>query len=827
MEKKYIWVIGCLLFLCFQFKIYSQSNIDKRKRNEILELSNNRRTAYVIITAEKTIPAEDYAAKELSEHFYKITGAKFPIISEKEKLFSSKGIYVGQTEFAASKGINFSELNEEEWIIKNYGKDLVLSGGRPRGTLYAVYEFLEQGIGCHWFDGYMEVIPDIPNLCIKEQDIHNKPIFWDRDIYTACPENENDFILRARNKDTRPKPAKFGFGYPLGTHTFYSYSRNFPEDKLEYHAMDSAGNRPKATSPSGPGQICLTNPDARENVLQQIEKSIEKNLKSTEKSTDGSRPQLVYFINPNDTPWICQCPDCKSLAEKEEADSGPYIDFINYIADSIKEKYPEVLIEGWAYANTMKPPKTIYPKDNVVIRIIQLKGEWAVDAIGKDNFSQWSPAWYPDIFRPRIHYANYRANEVLLGWEKISQHLAVWDYWRLYRQQFLSPYINLKSIYYDLQLFGCKKVGSMFAEDEICFDSFFWLKTWAGWKLMQNPYQDIDKLVKIFMDGYYGPAAEKMTSYLNYMEDSIDAVPQESGNMSSMRTFERPYLTFEFYKTCEHLLDEAEALCETGSPYLLNVQRERIPVDAGIIAMWHILGYQLPVGESMPWDKSFLIERYRKNCLNQIEQRHFHGNKESVENDIKKLIEISESYKGVFLRPLVSTGENNLLKNGNFSEGLNGWTYPESELVIVPEIDRLETCSGGACIVGRGIEGKQFLVSQQVEPVKGINKYRLSGWIKIKDFTNLWQAHIQATISLRNLDGKIVNKVVADCNTHHEINNMGWHFRGKEFEVPKDESIISISVTIFTEHPSGKGPKESRPNRGTVWFDEIVLEPVI
>ena len=37
-------------------------------------------------------------------------------------------------------------------MIRTVGDNLILTGGRPRGTLYAVYEFLERPVGCHWLD---------------------------------------------------------------------------------------------------------------------------------------------------------------------------------------------------------------------------------------------------------------------------------------------------------------------------------------------------------------------------------------------------------------------------------------------------------------------------------------------------------------------------------------------------------------------------------------------------------------------------------------------------------------------------------------------------
>ncbi len=811
-------------------------------QGRMLEISTSGETEYSIITGSGAIPAEEFAAEELSGHLARVTGAEFRIISETDAEQPAKAIYVGHTRFAAGKNIDFSALGEEEWVIKTFGDNLVLTGGRPRGTLYAVYEFLEEEVGCRWFGitgtisevktqlshpnirlerpyEYNEAIPSIPSLRIGSLDQRNKPAFWQRliGIGTRTP-YMHPAAIRVRNKDNRPPPEGFserlGFGRAGLFHSFYSLSHDFPEDKPEYRAMNHAGQRPQATSPSGPGQICLTNPGAREHVLGRVIDRLARDRKAAEKAGDGRVPEKIVPVTPNDSHWACQCPDCKAFIEREEADSGPYLDFVNYIADGIRDQYPDVMVEGWAYSNFMKPPGTIRPRDNVSIRVIQLKGEWAVDAARRDS-PNWLPEWSPDYFRPRNHPVNRRATEeILLEWSRITPHLSVWDYWVVYLEPFLTPYVNMRSIYQDLRLYRDSGVGSIYAAHWFQTTSFYWLKIWGGWKLMQDPDRNLDELVKIFMDGYYGPAAEKMTEYFNHLEDSIAAVPAEAGNMSSMRTSERPYLTLEFYETCQRLLDQAEALCEEGSRYLSNVQHERISVDSGLYAMWHILEYQLPAGKFMPRDKQAIVERYKSRA--------------GVE-DARGLKNISESHRNTFLAPLASTGKNNLLMNGDFSEGLAGWRlYPEKKDVIVPGTDRIAVReAGGASLKGAGEEGKQVLVSQQVEALEGVNRYRLSGWIKKEGFTNSWQANIQASVAIRTADGRVKDRTAAAWNSHYRTNHMGWRFIGKEFGADEGEKIISLTVTLSTSPPGGREiTTYGRPNRGTVWFDDIALEPV-
>ena len=102
-----------------------------------IELARDGKTAYAIIRNTNATPAEIFAAKELSAFLEKATGAKFAVISETNQPLPQKAIYVGWTDFAG-RHADLSKLGAEDWIIKTKDKNLILAGGRPRGTLYAV-----------------------------------------------------------------------------------------------------------------------------------------------------------------------------------------------------------------------------------------------------------------------------------------------------------------------------------------------------------------------------------------------------------------------------------------------------------------------------------------------------------------------------------------------------------------------------------------------------------------------------------------------------------------------------------------------------------------
>ncbi len=252
-----------------------------------LVISHDGKTDFVVVGAHNATEAESMAAKELAEYLGKVTGAEFPLVVENKAPRASRKIYVGWTDFAARRSADGSTLGEEEWIIRTVGRDLVIIGGRSRGTLYGVYEFLERELGCHWLDESTEVVPKIPNLKLGEVNRRGQPAFWTRAIsggYYSIDSGlyTKDQAYRARNKvngrASGSLPAKFGFevcyGSPKRCHTFASYAKDFPPEHPEYLSMNAKGERIGATSGNGPGGICLTHPEVRRLVLARLKKFI-------------------------------------------------------------------------------------------------------------------------------------------------------------------------------------------------------------------------------------------------------------------------------------------------------------------------------------------------------------------------------------------------------------------------------------------------------------------------------------------------------------------------------------------------------------------------
>ena len=97
-----------------------------------LYLTNKAKSEYVIAVSENQIPSEITASKELQTYIAKSTGVTLPIVKESELKPNSPAIFVGRTDFAVSLGL--VPDGEEQWVIKTVNNNLVLTGGRPRGT---------------------------------------------------------------------------------------------------------------------------------------------------------------------------------------------------------------------------------------------------------------------------------------------------------------------------------------------------------------------------------------------------------------------------------------------------------------------------------------------------------------------------------------------------------------------------------------------------------------------------------------------------------------------------------------------------------------------
>ena len=106
------------------------------------KLVGNGYSNYAIVLPQSVILPEETAAKELLSMLKRISGAELPIV--RNETDAGKALLLGRNDRTAQLlGVDFRELRPDEILLKQCSDDLVLSGDRPRGPLYAVLEIRE------------------------------------------------------------------------------------------------------------------------------------------------------------------------------------------------------------------------------------------------------------------------------------------------------------------------------------------------------------------------------------------------------------------------------------------------------------------------------------------------------------------------------------------------------------------------------------------------------------------------------------------------------------------------------------------------------------
>ncbi|MBL7186938.1 MAG: hypothetical protein ISS70_11520 [Phycisphaerae bacterium] len=136
-------------------------------KDNTIAISRNGATKAVIVVAADAAEPERHAAAELADFLQQITGAKFEIepapAEGKSRLLIGPGAAkLAQADFSTDG------LGADGIIIRNVADDLILAGGHPRGTLYAVYTFLEDNLGCRWWSSKVSTIPKKPTVMVGD-----------------------------------------------------------------------------------------------------------------------------------------------------------------------------------------------------------------------------------------------------------------------------------------------------------------------------------------------------------------------------------------------------------------------------------------------------------------------------------------------------------------------------------------------------------------------------------------------------------------------------------------------------------------------------------
>lgn len=522
-------------------------------RAEDLVLADGGKSEFRIVLAADASPSTKHAADELQTFLAEMTGAKLPIVSDKEPAAAHE-IVLGQSARldALKLDIDLKSLGPEGYVIRTAGPHLVIAGGAQRGNLYGVYGLLEDHLGCRWFAPGVSRIPKSPRLALGPINERKVPVLEYREPFTfECFDGDWCARNRMNSSTARLGPqhgGKVRFADGFFVHTF---DRLVPPEKHfdqhpEYFSLVK-GKRLKVQS-----QLCCTNED----VIRLCTEGIREAMKAQPDAT-------VFSVSQNDWYNYCECPKCQALAKAEESQIAPVLALVNRVAEAVEKEFPDKAVETLAYQWTRRPPKTLRPRPNVIIRLCSIECCFSHPLATCDS------------------KANQEFRRDAEGWSKVSNRLWVWDYVTDFAN-YLLPFPNQRVRQGNIKFFIANHVTGIFEQDtyDTPQSELAALGGYLTAKFLWDPDYDAKKAMSEFLEAYYGKAAGTVREYLDLLHDHVE---KNNIHVHIWAQTGSPHLPNELLLKADGLWQKAEDLSAGEPETQKRVKLGRMSVDYAIV----------------------------------------------------------------------------------------------------------------------------------------------------------------------------------------------------------------------------------------------------
>lgn len=477
---------------------------------------------------------ETKAATDLQHWISQMTGATLPLTSVR----GEQNTIQISTE---------NSLEDEGYEISVRVNRILLSGGRTRGTINAVYALLEEDLGCRFYTSDSIRLPKSNSLVIAPVERCIAPQLRIRDPFYACAFDPEWSLRNRTNAPNAPVPEEYGGHMDYDDMFVHTAAQIVPPDKYfkthpEYFAMQEDGTR--TTS-----QLCPTEPAVAQIAIDYVLRVLKEN----------PHTELVS-VSKNDCRLVCLCPRCKPLREAEGSDMANQLVLVNQVAEAIEIDYPKVTVDTLAYLDTIAVPKTARPRRNVAVRLCDdVAGAWTYP---------FTPAEQCDLAK------------LVREWSAVGCQIYIWDYTVNY-SHYLAPMPNLDVIAANIRFWIRSSARGVMLEgayqgpgeqDE--------LKSWVAAKLMWNPSLDENALAGDFIRGHYGDAAPALEEYQQLLirmriRHQKEMAAPEGGIRYPM---DAPFITKKFTTEAKKAFLKGRSLAKGDDRLKRSVERAELPV---------------------------------------------------------------------------------------------------------------------------------------------------------------------------------------------------------------------------------------------------------
>ena len=493
-------------------------------------------------------PSERRVAEELQATIEAVSGVRLPIVEGSPPNTDAPMIVLGAGPVAQALGVNpaASDLGEQGYVMRTVGPHLVIAGTPGAGTMYGVYDFIERFLGVRWYAPGVTESPRVKTLPLPQVNTVVQPGFAWRHISYAWPGRDADFTAHVRENSGSGGPGDpYGIQYAFDgmAHSYFRFISpgEYFGKHPEYFSEIGGVRRAEET------QLCLTNPE----VLEIVTEKMLQRMAETPGVRQHNFSQMDWYN-------YCQCDNCNAINEKYGTPGATQFWFVNQLAERTAKQFPDKLIGTLAYTFTEEYPQGMAIHPNVAVWLCHMFPSCDSHAIATCPLD-----------------AQYKRRA--LAWSENCQHLYIWHYVVDFAHYF-APFPNLRAMAADMRFYDEIGVEGVFLQamgHTGGGGEFSLLRAYYGMKLLWNPYQDPDAILREFLQGYYGAAWEPIWQYVTMLHDKVE---NENIHMHLYTNPAQGFLPDGLLETAGQLFDQAEDAVRDDAELLERVRVARMPL---------------------------------------------------------------------------------------------------------------------------------------------------------------------------------------------------------------------------------------------------------
>lgn len=480
------------------------ADTDSQTESEVLFM-NDGKTDYTVVYDKDISSVANIAIAEITNLYYEATGKILKTATTDEVTYTenSKFIVIGDNEITRAKGVvaDFKTLASNGYVVKTIDKSVFILGGGDWGTVWGVYDFLEEQLGYDYIftDEILFDEAKVQKSALVKLDKSVKPDWEWRVVGDGELSSNKDLRTRLRmheNNDVWTTSGEISmfhshFSLTQGTYGFVPTATCLATHRNWY-------NLDYPTAGSTPTALCFSrDPEGlSDQVLSRIIELIQ---------VGGNGNAINVNFSQLDGDYWCYCDSCKDIMNNYGGrPSSTQILFMkNYLSPKldayVKANCPEkdVTVYMYAYWVTKNPPVFT----DAQISELKLPSNCGVQ--------------YCTGFPEKNPMTELGEDALAKQWAKITDKFAVMDYSENFGN-FMHHFDDYNKLQANIEYFlnyGGEIHYNMMAYNNLANTDWSRLHGYLEGKLSWDVTADVNELTEHFFDSYYKDAAPAMKEW--------------------------------------------------------------------------------------------------------------------------------------------------------------------------------------------------------------------------------------------------------------------------------------------------------------------------